>query len=136
MELIDLSLGWVFVVSWVFAKDDFFKTSNSLSAPFVDFVCAGRCKRRQVLGCKRCISCRFRRFVCASRCKRRQVLGCKRCISCRFRRRRIGIEVTSIDLFFGTGLKASVTTMVPVNVESFDTAKSEFDAWGTWQTDT
>merc|ERR1719427_1889018 len=36
MELIDLSLSWVFVVSWVFAKDDFFKTSNSLSAPFVD----------------------------------------------------------------------------------------------------
>ena len=24
------------VVSWVFAKDDFFKTSDSLSAPFVD----------------------------------------------------------------------------------------------------
>merc|ERR1712202_47133 len=31
-----MGLSWVFVVSWVFAKDDFFKTSDSLSAPFVD----------------------------------------------------------------------------------------------------
>merc|ERR1712183_111021 len=101
MELIDLSLSWVFVVSWVFAKDDFFKTSNSLSAPFVDLSVPVVVSEDKSL-----------------------VVSVVFLVD-------LVVEVTSIDLFFGTGLEASVTTMVPVNVESFDTAKSEFGAWGT-----
>jgi len=111
MELIDLSLSWVFVVSWVFAKDDFFKTSDSLSAPFVDLsvpVIVGE-DESLVVSVVLLVD-----FVDVE----------------------LVVEVTSIDFFFGTGLEASVTTMVPVNIESFDTAKSEFGAWGTWQTDT
>merc|ERR1719466_704617 len=95
MELIDLSLGWVFVVSWVFAKDDFFKTSDSLSAPFVDLSVPVIVGEDEPL---------------------------------------VVSVVLLVDFVFGTGLEASVTTMVPVNIESFDTAKSELGTWSTWQT--
>lgn len=111
MELIDLSLSWVFVVSWVFAKDDLFKTSDSLSAPFVDLSVPVMVSKDKSL----VVSVVFLvDFVDVE----------------------LVVEETSIDLFFWTGLEASVTTMVPVNLESSDTAKSEFGVWGTWQTDT
>merc|ERR1719427_2175908 len=110
MELIDLSLSWVFVVSWVFAKDDLFKTSDSLSAPFIDLSVPVVVSEDEPL----VVSVVFLvDFVDVE----------------------LVVEETSIDFFFGTGIEASVTTMVPVNIESFDTAKSEFSAWGTWQTD-
>merc|ERR1712183_1004642 len=111
MELIDLSLSWVFVVSWVFAKDDFFKTSDSLSAPFIDLSVPVIVGEDESLVVSVVLLADF------------VDVG-------------LVVEVTSINFFFGTGLEASVTTMVPVNIESFDTAKSEFGTWSTWQTDT
>jgi len=101
MELVDLSLSWGFVVSWVLAQDDLFKTNQSFSAPFIDLSVPFSVVQDKFSVVSVVFLVDFLDVV-------------------------LVVEVTSIDLFFWTGLEASVTAVVPVGLESTDTAKSEF----------
>jgi len=102
MELVDLSLSWGFVVSWVLAQDDLFKTNQSFSAPFIDLSVPFSVVQDKFSVVSVVFLVDFLDVV-------------------------LVVEDTSIDLFFWTGLEASVTAVVPVGLESSDTAKSEFD---------
>jgi len=101
MELVDLSLSWGFVVSWVLAQDDLFKTNQSFGAPFIDLSVPFSVVQDKFSVVSVVFLVDFLDVV-------------------------LVVEVTSIDLFFWTGLEASVTAVVPVGLESTDTAKSEF----------
>ncbi len=101
MELVDLSLSWGFVVSWVLAQDDLFKTNQSFAAPFIDLSVPFSVVQDKFSVVSVVFLVDFLDVV-------------------------LVVEVTSIDLFFWTGLEASVTAVVPVGLESTDTAKSEF----------
>lgn len=101
MELVDLSLSWGFVVSWVLAQDDLFKTNQSFSAPFIDLSVPFSVVQDKFSVVSVVFLVDFLDVV-------------------------LVVEDTSIDLFFWTGLEASVTAVVPVGLESTDTAKSEF----------
>jgi len=101
MELVDLSLSWGFVVSWVLAQDDLFKTNQSFSAPFIDLSVPFSVVQDKFSVVSVVFLVDFLDVV-------------------------LVVEDTSIDLFFWTGLEASVTAVVPVGLESSDTAKSEF----------
>jgi len=102
MELVDLSLSWGLVVSWVLAQDDLFKTNQSFSAPFIDLSVPFSVVQDKFSVVSVVFLVDFLDVV-------------------------LVVEDTSIDLFFWTGLEASVTAVVPVGLESSDTAKSEFD---------
>jgi len=101
MELVDLSLSWGFVVSWVLAQDDLFKTNQSFGAPFIDLSVPFSVVQDKFSVVSVVFLVDFLDVV-------------------------LVVEDTSIDLFFWTGLEASVTAVVPVGLESTDTAKSEF----------
>jgi len=101
MELVDLSLSWGFVVSWVLAQDDLFKTNQSFGAPFIDLSVPFSVVQDKFSVVSVVFLVDFLDVV-------------------------LVVEVTSIDLFFWTGLEASVTAVVPVGLESTDTAKSKF----------
>jgi len=101
MELVDLSLSWGFVVSWVLAQDDLFKTNQSFGAPFIDLSVPFSVVQDKFSVVSVVFLVDFLDVV-------------------------LVVEDTSIDLFFWTGLEASVTAVVPVGLESSDTAKSEF----------
>jgi len=111
MELVDLSLSWLFVVSWVLAQDDLFETDQSFAAPFVDLSVPFGVSQDEFS-----------------------------VVTFEFLVDLVNVELvreeTSNDLFFFAGLEASVTAVAPVGLESADTAKSEFGGWGAWQTDT
>jgi len=101
MELVDLSLSWGLVVSWVLAQDDLFKTNQSFSAPFIDLSVPFSVVQDKFSVVSVVFLVDFLDVV-------------------------LVVEDTSIDLFLSTGLEASVTAVVPVGLESTDTAKSEF----------
>jgi len=101
MELVDLSLSWGFVVSWVLAQDDLFETNQSFSAPFIDLSVPFSVVQDKFSVVSVVFLVDFLDVV-------------------------LVVEDTSIDLFLSTGLEASVTAVVPVGLESTDTAKSEF----------
>jgi len=111
VELVDLSLSWLFVVSWVLAQDDLFETDQSFTAPFVDLSVPLGVSQDELSVVT---------FV----------------LLVDFVDVELVWEETSNDLFFFAGLEASVTAVAPVGLESTDTAKSEFGGWGAWQTDT
>jgi len=101
MELVDLSLSWGFVVSWVFAQDDLFKTNQSFTAPFIDLSVPFSVSQDEF-----------------------SVVTFEFLVD--FVDVELVWEETSNNLFFSTGLEVSVTAVVPVGLESTDTAKSEF----------
>jgi len=100
MELVDLSLSWLFVVSWVLAQDDLFETDQSFTAPFVDLSVPFSVSEDELSVVTFVLLVDLVDVVLVR-------------------------EETSNDLFFSTGFEASVTAVAPVGLKSTDTAKSE-----------
>merc|ERR1719457_272547 len=101
MELVDLSLSWLFVVSWVLAQDDLFETDQSFTTPFVDLSVPFGVSQDEFSVVT---------FVLLVDLVDVELVW----------------EETSDDLLFFAGLETSVTAVAPVGLESSDTAKSEF----------